>query len=656
MSGSREDEVVAATKSEQVRSGVRRALALPAVSRYDLPVPNMGYVPGLDGVRALAVIGVLLYHGNSAWLPGGFLGVDVFFVLSGFLISTILLQSLQTRGAINFKTFYVHRARRLLPALLATLLLAAVLIVLFARDSVSQFREDVIPALFYVANWSFIADEQSYFEAIGRAPVLQHLWSLAIEEQFYLLWPVLLLGLYRWRGRLGVGKVALYVALASTVLMATLAVVMNAPGENDASRLYFGTDTHSMGLLLGAALAAVWRPGALPRQLPRQRAIALTVVGALGTAVVIGSYLWMTDTGGFLYRGGFFLVCAGAAVMIAVVTHPAAMLGGAFALAPLRYLGTRSYGLYLYHWPIFAVTRPDLDLPFGGVAAFAVSMGLTLAVAEASYRYLEVPIRTGGWRRLWHSWLDRGDVARRSLIYGGTTAAALTALVVAIMVTPAPSAQDYLGGVTEVGAGSLEAGVSGRQADAAAGDGDTASGGDAAVGNPAPVPSVDPALQSTPVPLDAPITAVGDSVLLGAEPGLTPYLPGLTVDAAISRQPEDILARVSERQATATLGDVVIIHAGTNGAIPADGLRDTLSQLAGARRVVLVTSHVTEPWQEASNEAILAVAPEFANVRIADWNEAATGQSEYFVYDGVHLDDPGIAAYRSVLEAALQSN
>ena len=637
-----------ATKSAQVRTSVRRALALPTESRYDRAVPNMGYVPGLDGVRALAVIGVLLYHGNSSWLPGGFLGVDVFFVLSGFLISTILLQALQRRGAIDFKTFYLHRARRLLPALLATLLLTAVLIVLFARDAVSQFREDVIPALFYVANWSFIADQQSYFEAMGRPPVLQHLWSLAIEEQFYLIWPVLLLGLYRWRGRLGVGKVALYIALAATMLMATMAVVMNAPGENDASRLYFGTDTHSMGLLLGAALAAVWRPGALPRHLPRQRALALTAVGALGTAVVIGSYLWMTEAGGFLYRGGFFLVCAGAAIMIAVVTHPAAMLGRAFAMAPMRYLGTRSYGLYLYHWPIFLVTRPNLDLPFGGVAAFALSMGLTMAVAEASYRYLEVPIRTGGWRRVWHSWLDRGDVSRRSLIYGGATAAALTALVVAIVVTPAPSAKDYLGGVTEVGAGSLAGGQgSSESAELQAG---------AEGASPMATPSAAPELQSTPVPLDAPITAVGDSVLLGAERGLTPYLPGLTVDAAISRQPEDILARVSERQATGTLGEVVIIHAGTNGAIPVAGLRDTLRQLAGVRRVVLVNNNVTEPWQEASNQAILTVAPEFANVRIADWNAAASGQSDYFVYDGVHLDDPGIAAYRGVVEAALQSN
>ena len=642
---------MATTKSQEVRTSVRRALALPPQSHFDRPVPNMGYIPGLDGVRALAVIGVLLYHGNSSWLPGGFLGVDVFFVLSGFLISTILLQSLQTRGAVNFKTFYVHRARRLLPALIATLLLTAVLIVLFARDAVSQFREDVIPALFYVANWSFIADQQSYFEAIGRAPVLQHLWSLAIEEQFYLLWPVLLLGLYRWRGRLGVGKIALYVSLAATLLMATLAVLSNAPGESDASRLYFGTDTHSMGLLLGAALAAVWRPGALPRHLPRTRALALTAVGALGTAVVIGSYLWMTDTGGFLYRGGFFLVCAGVAVMIAVVTHPAALLGGVFAWAPLRYLGTRSYGLYLYHWPIFSVTRPELDLPFGGLPAFAVSLGLTMVVAEASYRYLEVPIRTGGWRRVWHSWLDRGDVARRSLLYGGATAAALSALVVAIMLTPAPSAKDYLGGRTEIGAENLAIG----NPNTSPSDSAPAENGVAASTSPDAAASA-AALQNTPVPLDTPMTAIGDSLLLGAEPGLSPYLPGLTIDAAISRQPEDILARITERQAAGELSDVVIIQAGTNGAIQADMLRDTLNQLSDKRRVVLLTNHVTEPWQETSNEAIMAVAPEFANVRVADWNSVASGQGDYFVYDGVHLDDAGIIAYREMLQAALQAN
>lgn len=627
--------------AQQALAPVARAMRVPATSHLDHPVPDMGRVPGLDGVRAIAVAGVLLYHGNSSWLPGGFLGVDVFFVLSGFLITTILLQSLQGSGRVDFKRFYVHRARRLVPALLATLLLAAILVVVFARDAASQFRADVLPSMFYVANWGFIVQDQSYFEAMGRAPLLQHLWSLAVEEQFYLLWPLAVFGLFRWRGRAGVGRVALFVAAGSTLLMAFLAVWWNLPASGDASRLYFGTDTHCMGLLLGAALGAVWRPGALPRSLPRPRAAALTSVGVAGLAVVLACYVWMTDTGDFLYRGGFAVVSIGAAVLIAVVTHPAAFLAPVLALKPLEYVGTRSYGLYLYHWPIFAVTRPNLDLPYGGVWAFATSLALTFAVAEASYRFLEHPIRTVGWRATWGQWTSRASsptVARRWAVGATAGVVALAALVAVI---PAPSAKDFLGGVTEVGTGALEPSPS-----------PSASLSASASASPSA------ADRTTPVPLDAPITAVGDSVLLGAAPGLQPTLPGLTVDAAISRQPSEVFDRVLERRDAGQLSDVVIVQAGTNGEITQDGLRAFLTSLSDRRRVVLLTTSASsaEPWQAASDEAIYAVAPEFPNVRLADWAVASEGHGDYFVYDGVHLDDAGIVAYRELIKAALQSN
>lgn len=337
----------------------------------------MGYIPGLDGIRALAVLGVLVFHGMPDWLPGGFLGVDVFFVLSGFLISTLLLEQLAARGSINFRVFYLHRARRLLPPLVAMIALSALLVVLFAHDAAGQFRRSVLPSLFYVANWSFIVEQQSYFEAIGRPPLLQHLWSLAIEEQFYLLWPLVLLVLYRAWGRIGVGRVALWTALASTLLMAFLSFLWNMPTYADASRLYFGTDTHAMSLLVGAALAAVFRPGAMPRSLAPSRRWALTGVGVVATMGVLWAYVNVHESGDWLYRGGFLLFAGAVAVMMAVVAHPASLLGPVFAIAVLRYIGTRSYGLYLYHWPIFVVTRPDIDVPFGAVPTFVLQLALT---------------------------------------------------------------------------------------------------------------------------------------------------------------------------------------------------------------------------------------------------------------------------------------
>ncbi len=412
--------------------------------------------------------------------------------------------------------------------------------------------------------------------------------------------------------------------------MAALSLLWNVPGGGDASRLYFGTDTHCMGLLLGAALAAVWRPGALPKTLPPARRAALTGVGVAGLVIVLASFVFMTDTGSFLYRGGFLVVAGAAVVAIAVTTHPAALLGPALAIAPLRYIGTRSYGLYLYHWPIFAVTRPNLDLPFGGIAAFAVSMGLTFAVAELSYRYLETPIRSGAWSRTWHRWIDEGVAARRFASIGAGTAASVIIIAWLVAVIPAPNAADVLGGATSVGAGQLS------NAPAAA--------------SPSQTP-----VAPGPVALTDPVTAIGDSVMVGAAKGLQEVLPAASIDAEIKRQPEDILARVTERKSAGQLADAVVIHAGTNGLIKEDDLRALLTELSDRKRVVLVTTHVPRSWQEGSNAAIATVAPAFPNVRVADWAMASAEHGDYFVYDGVHLEDAGILAYRDIIAQALQA-
>ncbi len=616
-----------------------------ARSSLDRPAPPMGYVPGLDGIRAIAVLGVLVFHGSAQWLPGGFLGVDVFFVLSGFLISTILLEQLGTRGWVDFRVFYIHRARRLLPALLAMLAMSAVLIAIFAHDAAAQFRRTVLPSLLYVANWAFINDDLSYFEAIGRPAVLQHLWSLAIEEQFYLLWPLVLLLIFRRRGRTGVGRVAFGVAVASTLLMAVLSVMWNMPGASDASRLYFGTDTHAMSLLVGAALAAVYRPGAMPRHLPMVRRLALTGVGLLALAAVLLAYFQVTEDGTWLYRGGFLVFALATAAVITVVAHPAALLGPLLALAPLRYIGTRSYGLYLYHWPIFVMVRPSIDVPMDALGTFVLRMALTLAVAEVSYRYLEMPIRQGtAWPAV-KRWFASAPVpGRRIALTAGTTILATTAVVAVIANAEAPTAADYLGGVTEVNAAPLEPTP---MVDAAG----------AATAEPTAPTAVD---EQTTAPAaligpNTPMTVVGDSVAVGAATSLAALMPATTVDAAVSRQPSEILGRISERQAANLLDPVVVIQAGTNGRIDQAQLSSVLDSLADRQRVVLVTSAGPHPWQSQSNETIAEVAGKYPNVRVADFAAAAVGHPEYFIEDGVHLTPAGLDVYSSLITSTVQA-
>ncbi|HQR78682.1 MAG TPA: acyltransferase family protein [Actinomycetota bacterium] len=596
----------------------------------------MGYLPGLDGIRAIAVLAVLLYHSGVPGVPGGFLGVDVFFVLSGFLISSLLLQEIERTSAVSFGQFYLRRARRLLPALLATLALSSVLVLVFARDAAAQFRHDALASLAYGTNWWYVIQDLSYFEAMGRPPMLQHLWSLAVEEQFYLLWPLCLVALYRWRGRPGVGRIALSAALFSTLLMALGSFIWNLPAAGDASRLYFGTDTHAMGLLLGAALATVWRPGALPRNVAAPARVVLWTIALAAVALLLGIFHNVGEASPWLYRGGFLVVSGVTAVIVALAGHPAIGFGRLLAVQPMRYIGERSYGLYLYHWPIFVVTRPGIDLPFEGVPAWIVRMGLTFAVAELSYRYLEVPVRHGALGRTWRRWRERGWAHA-----GARTAGALAGVAGAVFVTgtalaaiPAPSANDYLGGLT-------------------------ATGQDLTAEPARPKPAVrrtaPPAPQAVGADLtDQPMTGIGDSVMLGASGALESSFD-MTVDAAVSRQFPAIVQRVNARLAAGQLQDVVVIHAGTNGTAYWDMLMSTLDELRD-RQVVLVTVRTPNSWMDDSNRNIRGMANQFDNVRIADWEAASAGHREYFVYDGTHLTSAGVSAYVQTIRAALKGD
>jgi len=609
----------------------------------------MGYIPGLDGIRAIAVLAVLLYHSGVAAVPGGFLGVDVFFVLSGFLISTLLLQEIERTSAVSFGQFYLRRARRLLPALLATLALSSVLVLVFARDAAAQFRTDAVASMAYVTNWWYVVQDLSYFEAMGRPPMLQHLWSLAVEEQFYLLWPLCLVLLYRWRGRPGVGRVAFTVALVSTLLMALGSFIWNLPAAGDASRLYFGTDTHAMGLLLGAALATVWRPGALPKQVAGPARVVLWAVAAGAVWALFRIFHTVGENSAWLYRGGFLIVSAVTAVIVALACHPAIGFGRLLAIQPMRYIGERSYGLYLYHWPIFVVTRPGIDLPFDGLPAWIVRMGLTFAVAEVSYRYLEVPVRRGALSKTWRRWREQG-MAHAGAKTAGVAAGVAGALFLtgtAIAAIPAPNASDYLGGRTEIGQDlSAEPAVAEAKP----------------LAQPErPVQSEQPVQPEQPPPVvtgadltKQPMTAIGDSVMLGAAGALQRAF-NVTVDAAVSRQFPQIVERIQARQAAGQMQDVVVIHAGTNGTAYWDMLKTTLDGLRD-KQVVLVTVHTPNSWMADSNRNIKGMANQFDNVRIADWEAASEGRREYFVYDGTHLSGEGVKAYVQTIRDALRGS
>lgn len=596
---------------------------------------------GLDGMRAIAVTAVVIFHLGLNGLPGGYLGVDVFFVISGFLITTLLLAERSRRGRIALGAFYIRRARRLIPPLVLVLLGTAVLVATVARDSIRTFLRDVPAAGLYVSNWWYIGHEESYFERIGRGNMLAHLWSLAVEEQFYILWPVLLIVIAAVAVAAGASarKVLLWVsvggAVASTVWMAYLSISRGYPIDVDPSRAYFGTDTHSMALLVGAALAALWRPGNAAKRLAGP---ARATLGAVGAAAVVAMILVMvnaTEYSEAMYRGGFLAFAALVALVLALITHPASDVGKWLDNAPMRWIGERSYGIYLWHWPIFLAFRPGIDVPFEGMWFDAVRVGVVVALAAASYRYVETPVRNGALAAWWNAQREaRRAVPRTEWPRGyrqGVVAASvgMTALVLALTVgVPTASDQEHVYGDTEAVAG---AGITAGGAAAVAANG-AESHGVAAWG-----------------PAD--VALYGDSVSLWSADALEANMPGVGIDAAQNRSPGNLLDAVGKAVSDGSVRPIVIMQMGAGGPIRESLLRDTIDAMDGVARVVLVGSTANFAYIAPNNALMAKVAGDYDTVVYLDWPDDSAGHRDWFD-DGLHLSEAGKPFFAEALNRA----
>ena len=359
---------------------------------------RMPYLPALDGIRALAVAAVVLYHAGVFWLPAGFLGVDVFFVVSGFLITALLVGEFDREQRVDLRAFWIRRARRLLPALALVLAVTTVYAVFVLGDQLVTHLREVLAATVYVTNWDLIIRDISYFESFDRPSQLRHLWSLAVEEQFYLLWPIVFAGLTRFVSKRAVLAIVVLLGAASLAWM----VALYQPGE-DPSRVYFGSDPRAFTILLGVALGLVWRPWRW--SWPEQKAWlgeALDVIGLVGLGAMAAIMLYAHWWDAWLYPWGLLGVSLGAAALIAAVVRHASAIAPLLALSPLRWLGLRSYGVYLWHWPVLIALTWEFD--FVGWQLLALGVAITAGLAEASYRWLETPVRRGvfwaqlGWR------------------------------------------------------------------------------------------------------------------------------------------------------------------------------------------------------------------------------------------------------------------
>jgi len=637
------------------------------IDRRALAAPRLPYLAGLDGLRAIAVTAVVLYHLDLPWIPGGFLGVDVFFVLSGFLITTLVLEEVEHTGRLSYRDFYLRRARRLLPALWLLLLSVSATALLFFRDELVELRGDVIAALVYVSNWWYIAADQSYFEFSGRPAVLQHLWSLAVEEQFYLVWPAVVV-VAMAAGRRRVRRVAMVLALLSTGWMAWLSLRNGLPVPNDPSRVYYGTDTHAMGLLMGAALATVWAPWrrwstgwswVSRSPVPQRGAVALTdLVGVVALVGVGWFFLQVGEYSDMLYRGGFLGLAALTALVLASLAHPAGLLGRALAVQPLRYLGERSYGIYLWHWPVFMVTRPGFELGFDGWPAVALRVSLTLVIAEISYRFVEVPIRRGAISAALQRARERTPAGRATAvrIVAVTLAAAVAVWAVGLGLYRAPAAPAETAtaesATTALAPAEQEVERLPRpttEPERAARPTPTplptpSATATSAPTNPTPTPTSDSAPPPAASMVAGPgVSAFGDSVIFGAVDTL--QKAGARVTAAEGLSYSDLFDAVRAAKGDGSLRDTVVLHLGNNGAIAEGDLRSLLNDLDG-RQVALVTLHVPRSWEAYNNDLFARVARHYPNVRLLDWNAMARANPSWLYDDRIHLAAPaGREAY-----------
>jgi len=607
--------------------------------------PRLGYIPALDGLRALAVIAVLLYHADQSWIPGGFLGVDVFFVISGYLITCLLLSDWQQTGGIGLKRFWYRRARRLLPALFAMLFVVSLYAILFLPDVLSQLRGEVIAALTYVENWFLIFRNLSYFQSAGRPPLLQHVWSLAVEEQFYLFWPlILMLVLTVW----GKSRRALLIGVLCGVAVSTIEMAILYHPYTDPSRVYYGTDTRVAALLLGAALAFVWAPWRLIGRTGRNAGIVLDVVAVLSGIVLFWMFLNVGEFDPDLYRGGFLVVAAVSAVLIAATVHPASRLvPWLLGFAVFRWIGVRSYGIYLWHWPIYMVTRPHSDIELTGLPLLVLRLTLTFLVAAASYKYIEEPVRHGAVERQWARYRTAPAETRRKLTarFGLAAAGIVVGLVVIVI------------GLGNGGSAAAPAAF-GARTEVVVRPGETTTtlpGATTTVPTTA-APGAPTTVPGTPVTT---VTAIGDSVMLGAYVPLkstidTMFNADVTgIDAAESRQFSTGVDLIQDYKNKGQLGQDVVVQLGTNGTVDPGEFDRMMTLLSDRNKVVIINAKVPRPWEEQVNDTLADGVKKYKNAVLLDWHSYGGAHPEFFYDDGIHLRPDGAAAYAQFVARAL---
>ncbi|MCY8145574.1 acyltransferase family protein [Bacillus inaquosorum] len=627
------------------------------------------YIPGLDGLRAFAVLSVIAYHLNFSWANGGFIGVDIFFVLSGYLITSILLPAHGNDISLDFWDFWVRRIRRLLPAAYLMIFFTVIWVVLFDRELLHTIRGDAISSLFYMSNWWFIFHKLAYFDSFGSPSPLKNLWSLAIEEQFYMIWPMfLVVGMYIFKNRARLAAAVSLLALCSAVMMS----ILYEPG-GDPSRVYYGTDTRSFALLIGCALALVWPMKRLSSNRLSNKLKHTLHATELSAFCILVLCVYFTDEyEPFLYRGGMLLISMIAAILIACVCHPSSFLGNLLSWRPLRRLGTRSYGIYLWHYPVIVLSTPVQEIGNPVFWHIVLKVIVTFILAELSYHFIEKPIRTQGFRSFFRrifihrirEWKTTSVISKTSIGF----------VILAILIFAGglsglageqkhPTKWTYSSQKTN--ADTSQASEDRKKAEA---DKDrennpeqktTDSNQDQKENkNNDQETSKNKDKQSQqakePADSDKEVLAIGDSVMLDIASHLRQSLSHVTIDGKVGRQMSQALELANEYKSFNQPNKAVIIELGTNGYFTNSQIEQLLQSFSKAH-IYLVNTRVPRQWESKVNESLQQQAHAHQNVTLVDWHTEALQHPEYFTPDGVHLVPQGAKALTGLIVQAMKS-
>lgn len=593
------------------------------------PIKNLP-IPGLDGLRALAVIAVLIYHLELPFMfKGGFLGVDIFFTVSGFLITALLIKEFSYSGNISISQFYIRRFKRLMPVVYVLLAITFLVCAWYLPESYVKTRNDSLAALIYLSNWWQIFLEQSYFDSISRPPMLQHLWSLAIEEQFYLVWPVFVLVCLRVFGLIYFGLFTVILAIASTVWMAYLSIESGAPIDSDPSRLYFGTDTHSIGLLVGAMLATFFTPWNLQPKIGEilfKRQYLINLLGLLSLLCLLIVMQYRTEMWPFLFRGGLTLFSLITGILIIAVVHSSGFTHQLFSIKILQLIGKRSYSLYIWHWPIFMLMRPGFELPSNHLSQSLLRLTVTFLVSELSYRLIEEPVRSG---KIWTSTSYKKYlyVVVGSFLVFGIAYTVITKRSDSKESDYQPKAHNEFHAERKKTLNDFSNQFVLRQ--------------------PTQIHSAEcqqDYKQSPRVNDDHQILIFGDSVMLGIADFMRAHIYGVSVDAKVGRQGKDGLTAVLGYKEKIPENSKVVIHFGTNGFLAENHLRQILDQLSGTKKVVLINVYAPRKWEFDNNAMLASLASQYKNVSLLDWKAIADANPEFLGNDQIHPNHSGVKA------------